>query len=305
MDLSTRYLGLDLAHPFMPGASPLSSDLDMVARLEEAGAAAIVMPSLFEEEVVKYDLTPDRYLDQIRRIKRRIGVPLIASLNGTTPAGWLRYATLIERAGADALELNFYFVASDLNQPAAAVERQVLDIVAVLKESLMIPLAVKLSPFYSSLPNLAAQLDRIGVNGLVLFNRFYQPDIDPATLEPELTLALSDRSELPLRLRWIAILHQRVRASLAITGGVHEPIDAVKAVLAGADAVQIVSALIANGPERLGQIRRGFEDWADGHGYRSIAEMRGRVSLATCANPAAFERGNYVRLLQAQHGGAS
>jgi len=305
MDLTTRYLGLDLAHPFMPGASPMSDDLDMVLRLEDAGAAAIVMHSLFEEEVVKYDLTPDRYLDQIRRIKRRVEVPLIASLNGTTPEGWLRYATMIERAGADALELNFYFVATDLNQPAAAVERQIVDIVAVLKESLMIPVAVKLSPFYTSLPNLAAQLDRLGVNGLVLFNRFYQPEIDPAALEPALTLALSDRSELPLRLRWIAILHQRIRASLAITGGVHEPIDAVKAVLAGADAVQIVSALIANGPERLREIRRGFEQWADDHGYRSLAEMRGRVSLALCANPAAFERGNYVRLLQAQHGGAS
>jgi dihydroorotate dehydrogenase (fumarate) len=305
MDLSTRYLGLDLAHPFMPGASPLSDDLDTVVRLEDAGASAIVMHSLFEEEVVKYDLTPDRYLDQIRQIKRRIEVPLIASLNGTTPEGWLRYATMIERAGADALELNFYFVASNLNQPAAAVERQVLDIVAVLKESLMIPLAVKLSPFYTSLPNLAAQLDRLGVNGLVLFNRFYQPDIDPSTLEPALTLALSDRAELPLRLRWIAILHQRIRASLAITGGVHEPIDAVKAVLAGADAVQLVSALIANGPDRLRKIRLGFERWADDHGYRSIGEILGRVSLATCANPAAFERGNYVRLLQAQHGGAS
>jgi dihydroorotate dehydrogenase (fumarate) len=305
MELLTRYLGLELAHPFIPGASPLTDDLDIVLRLEDAGAAAIVMHSLFEEEVVKYDLTADRYLEQLRRLKRRVHVPVIASLNGTTPEGWLRHATLIERAGADALELNFYFVATDLNQSAAQVERQVLDITAVLKESLMIPVAVKLSPFYSSLPNLAAQLDRIGVNGLILFNRFYQPDIDPVTLEPLLTLGLSDRAELPLRLRWIAILHRRIRASLAVTGGVHESIDAVKAVLAGADAVQMVSTLMANGPERLRQIRVEFERWGDEHGYRSIDQMRGRVSMATCANPAAFERGNYVRLLQAQHGGAS
>lgn len=305
MDLSTRYLGLDLAHPFMPGASPLTDDLDMVVRLEDAGAAAIVMHSLFEEEVVKYDLTADRYLDQIRRIKSRVGVPLIASLNGTTTEGWLQYATLIERAGADALELNFYYVATDLHQRAADVERAVVDIVAVLKESIRIPLAVKLSPFYSSLPNLAAQLDRIGANGLVIFNRFYQPDIDPVTLEPVLTLGLSDPSELPLRLRWAAILHRRIRASVAITGGVHDARDAVKALLAGADAVQVVSALLASGPDRLREIRLGVERWGDAHGYRSIAGMRGRVSLQACANPSAFERGNYVRLLQAQHGGAS
>jgi dihydroorotate dehydrogenase (fumarate) len=304
MDLATRYLGLDLAHPFMPGASPLTDDLDVVLRLEDAGAAAIVMHSLFEEEVVRYDLTPDRYLDQIRQIKRRVAVPVIASLNGTTTDGWLRYASMIERAGADALELNFYFVATDLDETAAAVERRVLDIVAVLKESIVIPLAVKLSPFYSALPHLAAQLDRIGANGLVLFNRFYEPDIDAATLAPVLSLDLSDSSELPLRLRWTAILHRRVRASLAITGGVHEPADAVKAVLAGADVVQSVSALLRSGPEHLRNLRIGFERWAEQHGYASIGDMRGRVSLANCGDPASFVRGNYVRLLQAQHGGA-
>ncbi len=305
MDLSTRYLGFDLAHPFMPGASPLTDDLDAVRRLEDAGASAIVMHSLFEEEAVRHRATADRYLEQVHRIKRQVRVPLIASVNGTTPEGWLRYASLIERAGADAIELNFYFVATDPARTAEQVERQVLDIAAVLKESLVIPVAVKLSPFYSSLPNLAAQLDRIGVNGLVLFNRFFQPDIDPVTLEPSLALDLSSPSELPLRLRWIAILHRRVRASLALTGGVHRDVDAVKAVLAGADAVQIVSALIAHGPDRLRQIRAGFERWAEDHGYSSFAGMRGRVSVAAGADPAAFERGNYVRLLQAQHGGAS
>jgi len=304
MKLATTYLGLELAHPFMPGASPMTDDLTTVLRLEDAGAPAIVMHSLFEEEIARYDPTSDRYLEQIHQLKRRVGVPVIASLNGTTSEGWLRYAKLIERAGADALELNFYFVATDLEETSAAVERRVVDLVAVLKESVRIPLAVKLSPFYSSLPNLAATLDRIGVNGLVLFNRFYQPDIDPTSLDPVLSLGLSDSSELPLRLRWTAILYGRVRASLAITGGIDSPMDAVKAILAGADAVQSVSALLRAGPERLREICAGVERWGDQHGYGAIGDMRGRVSLAACANPAAFERGNYVRLLQAQHGGA-
>jgi dihydroorotate dehydrogenase (fumarate) len=297
MDLTTRYLGLDLAHPFMPGASPLD-DPDMVLRLEDAGASAIVMHSLFEEEIADYALATDRYLEQLLRIKRRVRVPVIASLNGTTAAGWLRYATLIQRGGADALELNFYHVATDLLEDAASVERRVVDIVAVLKESIAIPLAVKLSPFYSALPHLAAQLDRIGVDGLVLFNRFYQPDIDPDRREPVPHLRYSDSSELLLRLRWIAILAGRLRASLALTGGVHEPIDAVKAVMAGADAVQLVSALMKRGPRALTTIRDEFARWADDHGFASVRELRGCASLARCSQPAAFERGNYVEVLR-------
>jgi dihydroorotate dehydrogenase (fumarate) len=299
MDLSTRYLGLDLAHPFMPGASPLDEDLDMVLRLEDAGAAAIVMHSLFEEEIVTRGLAPDRYLEQLLRIKRRVHIPVIASLNGTTAEGWLQYARLIERAGADALELNFYHVATDLSEDAAAIERRVVDIVAVLKESIVIPLAVKLSPFYSSLPHLAAQLDRIGADGLVLFNRFYQPDIDPERGETIPHLHYSDSSELLLRLHWIAILSGRVKASLALSGGVHEPIDAVKAVMAGAHGVQLVSALMKGGPGRLTQVRDGFTRWADEHEYESIGEMRGSVSLARCPNRRSFERGNYLHLLRA------
>jgi dihydroorotate dehydrogenase (fumarate) len=297
MDLSTRYLGLALAHPFMPGASPLDDDLNMVLRLEDAGASAIVMHSLFEEDVAEYAPATDRYLEQLMRIKRRVGVPVIASLNGTTAAGWLRYAMLIERGGADALELNFYHVATDAHEDAAGVERRLVDMAAVLKESIRIPLAVKLSPFYSALPHLAGQLDRIGVDGLVLFNRFYQPDIDPERREPIAALHYSDSSELLLRLRWTAILAGRLHGSLAITGGVHTPMDAVKAVLAGADAVQMVSALMTGGPAALTTVRKGFERWADEH-HASLGEMRGAASVVRCPNPHDYERVNYMRVLR-------
>ena len=328
MKLTTRYLGLTLAHPFMPGASPLVDHIDTVLELEDAGAAAIVMHSLFEEQVTRerfshqqlqaishssaeassyfpagdgYALGPDRYLEQLSLIKRRVGVPVIGSLNGTTAEGWLEYARLIERAGADALELNFYHVATDLLEDAWSVERRVVDIVAVLVESIAIPVAVKLSPFYSALPHLAAQLDRIGAGGLILFNRFYQPDIDPDTLETVPHLHLSDPSELLLRLRWLAILYGRVRSSLAVSGGVHEPIDAVKAIMAGADGVQVVSALLTHGPAYLRQIISGFDRWADEHEYESLGQMRGSMSLARCPDPESFERGNYVRILQSWH----
>jgi len=298
VDLNTRYLGLDLANPFMPGASPLAEDPDMALRLEDAGAAAIVMHSLFEEEIAQHAPTADGYLALLHRLKQRVNVPVIASLNGTTAAGWLRYAALLQRGGADALELNFYHVATDLSEDAATVERRVVDIVAVLKESVAIPLAVKLSPFYSALPHLAAQLDRIGADGLVLFNRFYQPDIDPVrrTAVPE--LRYSDSSELLMRLRWLAILAGRVRASLAVTGGVHTALDAVKAVLAGADAVQMVSALMTGGPAALTRVRVGFARWADEHHYGSVREMCGAASLAHSANPHEYERANYVRILR-------
>jgi dihydroorotate dehydrogenase (fumarate) len=298
MDLSTRYLGLQLRHPFMPGASPLTADLDTVRRLEDADAAAIVLPSLFEEDIVRYERTADRYLEHLFRVKRRVAVPVIASLNGTTPESWLRYARLIEQAGADAIELNFYHVATDPLEDSPSVERRVIDIVAVLKESVAVPLAVKLTPFYSSLPHLAAALDRIGADGLVLFNRFYQPDIDPDQREPAWHLTLSDSSELGLRLHGLAILAGRVKASLGITGGVHHAIDAVKAVMAGADGVQLVSELIGLGPVRLQIIKQEFAAWATGHGYTSLSEMHGRVSVRNL-DSAAFQRGNYVRLLQA------
>lgn len=305
MKLTTRYLGLELAHPFMPGASPLADTVDSVRRLEDAGASAIVMRSLFEEQILHerhgssgFTFGPDRYLEQLRRIKAAVSVPVIASINGTTTEGWLRYARLLERAEADALELNFYHLATDPAEGAASVEGRLLDIVAVLKESVAIPLAVKLSPFYSSLPNLAARLDRIGAQGLVLFNRFYQADIDPDERDtvPELHFSTSD--ELLLRLRWLAILSASYRGSLAVTGGVHQPIDAIKAIMAGADAVQMVSALLKTGVQQLTVVRDGVERWGDAHGYESIDQMRDSMSLARSPNPRAAERKSYLRILQ-------
>jgi dihydroorotate dehydrogenase (fumarate) len=298
MDLTTRYLGLTLPHPFIVGASPLTEDLGVVSRLEDAGAAAIVMHSLFEEDIAGHGVEPHAYLEQLLRIKRRVGVPVIASLNGTNPEGWLQYARLIQRAGADALELNFYHVAVDPFEDAASVERRLVDIVAVLKESITIPLAVKLSPFYSALPHLASQVDCMGADGLVLFNRFYQPDILPASRQAVLRIDLSDSSELLLRLRWLAILWRRVKASLAVSGGVREPIDAVKAVMAGADAVQLVSALLHDGPGYLTAMRRDFEHWGDANGYASIVELRGQMSLDGRQNT---ERSEYRRMLRSWH----
>ena len=305
MKLTTRYLGLELAHPFMPGASPLADTLDSVRRLEDAGASAIVMRSLFEEQILRerygdtgFTFGPDRYLEHLRRIKAHVSVPVIASINGTTTEGWLKYARLLQRAKADALELNFYSLATDPAESAASVEARLFDIVAVLKESITIPLAVKLLPFYSSLPNLAARLDTIGAQGIVMFNRFYQADIDPAVLDTVPDLHLSTSEELLLRLRWLAIVSASYRGSLAITGGVHQPIDAVKAVMAGADAVQMVSALLQHGPEHLAVVRSGFEQWGDTHGYESIDEIRDSMSLVHSAYPRAVERRNYLNTLQ-------
>ena len=329
MNLRTRYLGLDLPHPFMPGASPLVDDLDTVLKLEDAGASAIVMHSLFEEQILRerygfahyteegieghaeassyfpasseFALGPSRYLQQLHRIKKRVGIPVIGSLNGATPEGWLEYAKLIQQAGADALEINFSHVVTDLLEDGNSVERSLYDITAVVKESVTIPVAVKLSPFYSSIPHVAFKLDSLGVAGLVLFNRFYQADIEPETQEAVLRLQLSTSSDLLLRLRWLAILRGEVGASLAVSGGVHEPIDAVKAVMAGADAVQLVSALLSNGPRHLTYIRNTFERWGDDHGFASIDQMRGSMSLESCPDPTAFERGNYLRTLQSWH----
>ncbi|HEY6052068.1 MAG TPA: dihydroorotate dehydrogenase-like protein, partial [Thermoanaerobaculia bacterium] len=270
-DLSTTYLGLALAHPLMPGASPLCGDLDSVRILEDAGASAIVMHSLFEEQIRQdereamilesqaesfaeavsylpnpgiFALAPDEYLEQIQRIRRAVSIPVIASLNGTTPQSWIEYARLIEHAGAHALEINVYYVPTDPREDAEDVERRTIETAEAVKNAVGIPVAVKLSPFYAAFANLARELDRAGADGLVLFNRFYQPDIDAAELTTTRTLHLSDSSELRLRLHWIAILSGRVRASLAVTGGVHTALDVVKATMAGAHITQTVSALL-------------------------------------------------------------
>ncbi|MDR7544676.1 MAG: dihydroorotate dehydrogenase-like protein [Armatimonadota bacterium] len=326
MDLTTTYLGLRLASPLMPGASPMVDDLDTVRRLEDAGAAAIVMHSLFEEQIVQeqlatihhmeahaesfaeavsyfprpaeFTLGPEQYLAQIERIKRTVRIPVIASLNGVTPGGWVAYARQMQGAGADALELNVYYLATDPAEPSAVVEQRTLDIVAAVRRTVTIPVAVKLSPFFSSLAHFAAALVRAGADGLVLFNRFYQPEIDIELLEVIPRLELSTSSELLLRLRWLAVLRDRVAASLAVTGGVHTAADAIKAIMAGADAVQMVSALLRHGPEHLRAVRGDLETWMREHEYESLAQMRGSMSHARCPDPAAFERANYVRVLQ-------
>jgi dihydroorotate dehydrogenase (fumarate) len=300
-------------------------DLDLVKRLEDAGAGAIVMHSLFEEQISgehfasiyhmelyadsyaeavsyfprhsDYALGPEQYLRQIERIKSRVSIPVIGSLNGITPCGWTRYARLIQEAGANALELNTYLVATDPQEDALTIEQRLLDIVREVADSVDIPVAVKLSPFFSSFANIAYQLDGAGVEGLVLFNRFYQPDIDLENLEVKPTLHLSDSSELLLRLRWVAILARQVSASLAITGGVHTASDAIKAIMVGADAVQIVSELLRHGPERLAVIEKEIREWMREQNYHSLRQMHGSMSLSMCPDPQAFERANYVRTL--------
>ncbi len=325
MDLSTKYMGLDLDHPLMPGASPMVDSMDTVRKLEDAGAAAIVMHSLFEEQIrqqemgtvghieahtfahgeatsyfptaERFPLGPDEYLRQLVRIKEAVALPVIASLNGTTQGSWLRYALQIEENGADALELNVYELETDLEQDGSVVEKRIADMLRALKAELKIPVALKLSCFHSSIANLAFRLDRIGADGLVLFNRFYQPDIDVDELEVRHRVILSTPSELCLRLRWLAILAGRINASLAVTGGVHGVEDVVKSVMTGADAVQLVSALLLKGPEHIGVLLRELAEWLEAHEYDSLAQMRGSMSLEHCPDPRAYERAQYVENL--------
>jgi dihydroorotate dehydrogenase (fumarate) len=326
MRLDTSYLGLILPHPFVSGASPLVDDLDSVRRLEDAGAAAIVMNSLFEEQISHEQMSsffatelhgesspearsyfpdssplgrgPENYLEHLRRVRDAVDVPVIGSLNGSTPGGWLRYARLMEEAGADALELNVYALATDPLRSAAEIEDDAVEMVGAVAEALEIPLAVKLSPFYTSLAHFAARLVEAGAGGLVFFNRFYQPDIDIEELVVERTLHLSQSSELALRLRWLAILSGQVRTSYAVTGGIHHVSDAVKALMAGADSIQMVSALLRNGPERLRSMREELVRWMEEHEYDSLFQMRGSMNLGSCPDPAAFERANYMLILQ-------
>jgi len=326
MDLSTTYLGFELPNPLIPGAGPLADDLDTVRRLEDAGAAAIVMRSLFEEQIAfeetatfalteahgyshgeagsyfpspdAFALGPNDYLEHVRRIKETVGVPVIGSLSGVTPGGWLRYARLIEDAGADALELNVYALATDATEDARTLEDRTIEMVREVRNTVRIPLAVKLSPFYTSFANFAHRLDQTGPAGLVLFNRFWQPGIDVEELEVRRELHLSDSSELPLRLRWLAILSGTEQATLAATGGVHTALDVIQAVMAGAHAVQMVSALLRHGPDYLAVVRREIVQWLEEHEYGSLREMRGNMSLRSCPDPQAYERANYMLMLQ-------
>jgi len=326
MDLSTVYLGMRLPHPLVAGASPLSDDLDGVRRLEDAGAAAIVLRSLFEEQITReqvaeymnldypgesvaeaisyfpspnaFALGPVQYLEHLRRAKEAVHIPIVASLNGATPGGWIKYARLMAEAGADALELNLYRIATDPDTTSADIERQAVDTVRAVKQSVTIPVAVKLSSFYTALAHLARELDGAGADGLVLFNRFYQPDIDPEELAAIRTLHLSDSSELLLRLHWMAILSGRVRASLAVSGGVHAAVDVIKATMAGAHVTQMVSALLMHGPMHLQQVLDGITAWMTENKWDSLAEMRGNMSLLKVPDPDAYERANYMLMLQ-------
>jgi dihydroorotate dehydrogenase (fumarate) len=326
MDTSTSYLGFRLPHPFIVGASPFSYHLDTVKRVEDAGCAAIVVHSLFEEQITvaqegtlahmeifepafaeaigyfpsstDYAFTPDAYAEHIVEVKRSVRIPVIASLNGRTTESWLRFSKVIEQAGADALELNIYEVVTDLDVQGTAIERRLPDVVKELKRVLNIPIAVKLSPFFAAFGNVAQQLDRAGADALVMFNRFYQPDIDIRTIAAIPHVELSTSAELLLRLRWLAILHGRVRPSLAVTGGVATPNDGIKAILAGADVVQMVSALLRHGPAYVTAMRHGLEQWMDWNKVVHLDEMRGRSSLHMTGERAAFERANYIRTLQ-------
>ena len=326
MDLSTTYLGLKLPHPIMPGASPMVDKIDLVKRMEDAGASAIVMHSLFEEQLMReelatyhhvdvhadsfaeamtflprpeeFNLGPDQYLEQLVRIKQSVELPVIASLNGFTSGGWIRYAKLMQDAGANALELNVYYLATNASESGDEVEQRTIDILKAVKQAVSIPVAIKLSPFFSSMANMARRLDDAGADGLVLFNRFYQPDIDVESLEVEPVLKLSDSSELNLRLRWLAVVSGHVRASLAVSGGVHTLLDAVKAVMTGAHAVQVVSGILQQGPDVIRRIREGLTQWLEEHEYDSLEQMRGSMNLLRCPDASMFERANYIRILQ-------
>lgn len=330
MNLATTYMGFEMPHPVIPGAGPFVDNLDTVRQLEDAGAPMIVMHSLFEEQIARGDanitrsmetpkesyaealsyfpepddfvLGPEDYLEQIRKIKAAVAVPVIGSLNGTTEGGWLSYARLIEQAGADGLELNLYELALDLGETGADVERRGLEVVRAVKGSVKIPVAVKLSPFYSSIGNFARLLDEAGADALVLFNRFYQPDIDVEEQEL-LRVNLSSPAELLLRVRWIGALSGRIRPSLAATGGVHTAIDVVKAVMAGAHATQIVSALLQHGPAYLRRVRGDLTRWLEAHEFESLRQMQGSMNLLRCGDPGAYRRANYIRLLQSWDAG--
>ncbi|NBB83235.1 MAG: dihydroorotate dehydrogenase-like protein [Alphaproteobacteria bacterium] len=324
MDLKTKYLGLELASPIMPGASPMPDDLDTVRQLEDAGAAAIVMHSLFEEQLVgeqlsaysatephaesfgealsylpepdEFHLGPEEYLDHVRRAKEAVGVPVIASLNGATLGGWLEHAKEIAAAGADALELNIYDMVTDPRRDSASVEQRLVDIVRLVKKSIDVPVAVKLAPFYTSMANLAGRLDAAGADGIILFNRLYQPDIDTESLEL-LRMNPVGLGDLSLRLRWLGILRGQVNASLAASGGVSTATEVAKALMAGADVAQMVSALLLNGPQYLAVVEQKLVEWLEENEYHSLEELRSSMSMHRCPDPSAYTRTNYMRTL--------
>jgi dihydroorotate dehydrogenase (fumarate) len=325
MDLSTTYLGLKLKNPLVPSASPLSHSLDTMKRLEDAGASAIVMYSLFEEQIVhesaemdhyklygsesffeaqtyfpevhEYNLGPDQYVELLHKAKQALRIPVIGSLNGITAGGWVKYSKRMEEAGADALELNVYYIPTDPTITSADVEDRYLEVLNEVKRNVKIPVAMKLSPFISSFSNFARRLDLAGVDGLVLFNRFYQPDIDLEELEVNPGVVLSHSHDLRLPLRWIAILKGNIKANLAATTGVHTAEDAIKLLMTGADVTMMCSSLLAHGPQKLAEVLKGMDEWMVVHEYVSVAQMKGSMSQQSIADPSAFERANYMKAL--------
>jgi dihydroorotate dehydrogenase (fumarate) len=326
MDLRTTYMGMELQHPIVASASPLSGSVASIRRLEDAGAAAVVLFSLFEEqlkhesaaleylmtagtesfaeslsyfpEVDDYTVGPDRYLELVRQASEAVDIPIIASLNGITNTGWIEYARLMQEAGARGIELNIYYIPADLTTSGREVEQRYIDIVKAVKAAVSIPVAVKLSPFFSAIGSMAKALDDAGADALVLFNRFYQPDFDLDKLEVAPNLQLSTPDEIRLPLLWIAVLHGKLRASLGATRGVHSPVEVVKYLMAGADAVMTTSALLKHGVDYLGTLREGLRTWMEMRRYGSVAQMKGSMSQRNVSDPTAFERANYIKTLE-------
>jgi dihydroorotate dehydrogenase (fumarate) len=326
VDMATSYMGMSLAHPVMPSASPLTGDIDHIHALVDAGAPALVLPSLFEEQIehdamaVHYSLEmgadgfgetpggffpvlddyntgPEDYLDLIRRAKAEVSVPVIASLNGVSTGGWTMYAQILADQGIDALELNIYRIAADMRSSSAAVEKGYLDLVEKVKGSVEVPVAIKIGPYFSSLADMARRLSGAGADAIVMFNRFYQPDIDLDTMGVRPNIVLSDPVEIRLVLRWLAILHGRIDCDLAATSGVHEAEDATKALLAGATVMMMASALLRHGPSRLTAVRDGVEAWLAERGYTSVTQARGSLSYSSVPDPEVFERTGYMKTL--------
>lgn len=325
MDLTTTYMGLQLRSPLVPSASPLSEDIDNIKRMEESGAAAVVMHSLFEEQLrlerheLAHHLTqgtesfpealtyfpephsfrvgPEEYLNHIRRAKEIVKIPIIASLNGSSLGGWTDYARQIEQAGADALELNIYYVPTDMELTGAQIEQNYIDILRTVKATVTMPVAVKLSPFFTNMANMAKQLDEAGADALVLFNRFYQPDINIKALEVEPNVILSTPQAMRLPLRWIAILYSRINASLAATSGIHKGQDVLKLLMAGADVTMLCSVLLRHGIQHLQVIEQEMRQWMEEHEYESVQQLQGSMSQQNCPDKSAFERAQYMRSL--------
>jgi dihydroorotate dehydrogenase (fumarate) len=325
MDLTTRYLGLNLRSPLVPSASPLSDELDTIKRMEDAGASAVVLHSVFEEQVrseqddIQYHLMygtdsfaeaqsffpkpaefvtgPDEYLGKIRKAKEAVRLPIIASLNGTAIGGWIDYSKQIQQAGADALELNVYSIPTEMDRTSIEIEQSCLDIVTAVKSVVSIPVAVKLSPFFSNMANMAKRLDQAGADGLVLFNRFYQPDISLEDLEVQTNIQLSTAHEMRLPLRWIAILYGRVKADLAATTGIHSGKDALKMLMVGADVTMLCSVLLSKGLSVIREMEAEMSNWLTDHDYQSVRQLQGTMSQKYCADPAAFERAQYMRAI--------